>query len=277
MLMAVLGTLAVWGIAESVAAIGLVTLLEIGGLVAILVAATPAALAGGLPEVASDVPAAVALPGFLGAVTIAFFAFIGFEDMVNVVEEVKRPERNMPLAIGLTLAVTTLLYVALAAVSLAVATPAELSASEAPLGLVFGRASGLSAAPFLVVASLATVNGVLVLVIMASRVLYGLARDGAVPALLGRVWARTGTPVPATLLSCAIVLAGALLLPIGTLAQAGSVLTLAIFCLVNLALAALKRRAPAGPGRFAVPRWWPWIACAACAAVLAGEALRLVA
>ncbi len=274
-LIVLLAALALWGIAESVAAIGVVTLVEIGGLLVILAVAAPVTLEASAWPAAAGLP--VAAGSFTAAVVVAFFAFIGFEDMVNVVEEVRMPARTMPLAIGLTLIATTVLYVALVCAALGVAGPAELAASTAPLALVFERATGLSAAPFAVVAGVATVNGVLVLLIMASRVLYGLARQGSLPALLGHVWHRTGTPAPATLLAGAIVLAGALLLPIALLAQASSMLTLTSFTLVNVALIALKRRDPAGTGGFRVPLWWPWLAALASGGVLIAEVWRLAA
>ena len=273
-LVVLLCALALWGIAESVAAIGIVTLIEIGGLIVILAVATPATLGGDPWPVAGSVP--LAATGFIGAVVVAFFAFIGFEDMVNVVEEVRAPQRTMPLAIALTLVTTTLLYVSLACVAMGVAGPAELAASSAPLALVFERATGLSAAPFAVVAGFATVNGVLVLMIMASRVFYGLSRQGSLPAFLGGVWSRTGTPAAATLLVAAIVLACALTLPLALLAQVTSMLTLASFTLVNVALIALKRRVTGGSG-FRVPAWWPWLAALASAGVLVAEVWRLAA
>lgn len=274
-LILLLCALALWGIAESVAAIGLVTLVEIGGLLAILAVAAPATLTGDAWPASGELP--LAAGSFTAAVVVAFFAFIGFEDMVNVVEEVRAPERTMPLAIGLTLVATTVLYVSLVCAALGVVGPAELAASSAPLALVFERATGLSAAPFAVVAGVATVNGVLVLVIMASRVLYGLARQGSLPAPLGHVWGRTGTPALATLLVGAAVLAGALTLPIALLAQASSMLTLTSFTLVNIALIALKRRDAEGTGGFRVPFWWPWLAALASGGVLSAELWRLVA
>jgi basic amino acid/polyamine antiporter, APA family len=274
-LIVVLCALAVWGIAESVAAIGLVTLVEIGGLLVILAVAAPATLSGATWPASGDLP--LAAGSFTAAVVVAFFAFIGFEDMVNVVEEVRAPQHTMPLAIGLTLIATTVLYVSLVCAALGVAGPAELADSTAPLALVFERATGLSAAPFAVVAGIATVNGVLVLVIMASRVLYGLARQGSLPAALGHVWGRTGTPALATLLVGAAVLAGALTLPIALLAQASSMLTLTSFTLVNVALIALKRRDAQGTGGFRVPVWWPWLAALASSGVLIAELWRLLA
>jgi len=272
LLVALLAVIAVWGIAQSVAIVGLVTVLETGGLLLILTVAVPGALDGA----AVTAPAAPSLDGVMAAVVIAFFAFIGFEDMVNVAEEVKEPERTMPRAIVATLVITTLLYVALAWVSSTVVGADALAASDAPLSRVFEQATGWSAAPFAVLAAFATLNGALVLVIMGSRIFYGMACQGSMPRVLGRVWSVTGTPVAATFAAAAVVLVCALALPIGALAQVGSVLTLTVFTVVNIALIAIKRHAPAAPGAFKVPGWWPWLAALASGGVLAGEVVRVV-
>jgi basic amino acid/polyamine antiporter, APA family len=271
LLIILLAALAIWGIAESVTIIGVVTLVEIGGLLVILAVAVPEALTGDLPAANVTVTGS----GLMGAVVIAFFAFIGFEDMVNVAEEVREPERTMPRAILATLLITTVLYVALAWVSIAVTGVEDLATSEAPLGLVFERATGWSSAPFAVVAAFATINGALVLIIMGSRVLYGLARQHSLHRLLGHVWSVTGTPVPATLVAAGFVLICALTMPIGILAQLGAILTLATFATVNIALIAIRRRTDLVPPRFTVPVWWPWLAALASAGVLAGEIARL--
>jgi len=271
-LILLLAGLAIWGIAESVAIIGFVTLVEIAGLLVILVVAAPDALAGGAPVTSMVFTGG----GFTGAVVIAFFAFIGFEDMVNVAEEVRDPERTMPRAILATLLITTVLYVALAWVSIAVTGVEDLATSDAPLGLVFERATGWSSAPFAVVAAFATINGALVLIIMGSRVLYGLATQHSLPRVLGHVWSVTGTPVPATLTAAGFVLICALVMPIGILAQVGAVLTLATFATVNIALIAIKRRTDLVPPRFTVPVWWPWLATLLSITVLGGEAARLL-
>lgn len=271
-LIVLLTALAIWGIAESVTIIAVVTLVELAGLLVILIVATPVAVI----ESAPVTEMAVTGSGFMGAVVIAFFAFIGFEDMVNVAEEVREPERTMPRAIVATLLLTTVLYVALAWVSAAVTGVEDLAASEAPLALVFERATGWSSAPFAVVAAFATINGALVLIIMGSRVLYGLASQRSLPRFLGHVWSVTGTPVPATLAAAGFVLTCALAMPIGILAQLGAVLTLTTFATVNIALIAIKRRADLPAPRFTVPGWWPWVAALFSIAVLAGEGARLL-
>jgi basic amino acid/polyamine antiporter, APA family len=102
---------------------------------------------------------------------------------------------------------------------------------------------------------------------MAGRVIYGLANEGALPAFLARVSARTRTPVIATAISTLIVLTLALGFTITALAEWTSVITLVIFVLVCLALGRIKRRNdPAPEGTFIVPNWVPW--CGALATLL---------
>jgi amino acid transporter len=114
---------------------------------------------------------------------------------------------------------------------------------------------------------------------MASRVLYGLSRQGALPAalgaVLGRVDARTRTPLIATLLVMAAVLVLALWLPIEALAAMTSTVALVVFSLVNLALIRIKRRDPRPPGIWCVPAWIPVAGLLASGAFLALELYRL--
>jgi amino acid transporter len=273
---AVLIAVAVWGIGESVSAAGLITLVEIGGLVVII------AVAGNLGELAERwtelLPASDlgAWRGVGAGALLAFYAFLGFEDMVNVAEEVKDVRRKLPLAIGITLAVTTLLYVAIAAVCVLVVSPAELAESSAPLSLVYERATGAAPTGIAIVGIVAVVNGALIQIIMASRVLYGLAARGHLPAGLARVHARTLTPHYATLLAGAIALVLALGFPLAQLAKGTSVVTLLVFTSVNLALWRIKGRAEATVPVFVVPRWVPALgACTTSGLLLAwlGEAL----
>jgi amino acid transporter len=272
-----LTALAAWGIHESVLAAGIVTVLEIGGLILVVAVAVPA-----MPELGhrlADYHAAqgFAWGGFLIGVLFCFFAFAGFEDMVNVVEEVRRPERVMPWAIATTLVLSTVIYVLVSLAALAVAAPAELAASAAPLALVFERASGISAIPLIAIASFATLNGVVILTVMASRVLYGLSRQGSIPALFGQVNARTHTPVVATVAAGAAVLVLALAVPLGTLAELVSVVILVVFALVNLALGLIKRRDTGVVTGFHMPGFWPWLAFALSLAALIADAARRLA
>lgn len=253
-----LGLLAAWGIRESVIAAGLFTLIEIGGLGLVIVGAAPAA--GELTEhLLATVPpfSLEAWQGIFFGSLLAFYAFLGFEDMVNVAEEVKAAPRTLPVAIILTLVITTLLYLALAIVSVHAVPPAELIASEAPMALVFARGTGASPLAISLISLVALLNGALIQIIMASRVLYGLAARGWLHPVLARVHPRSQTPLAATVLAASAVLVLALGFPIEPLAGTASLLILAVFAAVNLALWRLKRRDPRTVGVIAFPAWVP--------------------
>ena len=251
-----LGVVAAWGVKESVTLAGLMTLLEIGGLLAVV-------WLGG--DRLAEVPARSAelfaigpslWQGVGSAAVLAFYAFLGFEDMVNVAEEVKDVRRAMPIAILVTVAVTTVLYALVSAVSVLAVPPAELAASEAPLALVFERCGG-SARVLGAIGICALLNGALIQLIKASRVLFGLAGQGGVPAILGRVGSRTRTPVLATALVTVLAALLAAAFPLETLAEATSIVTLATFALAHLALLLVKRRDPRPAEATVFPGWVP--------------------
>jgi len=272
-----LGGLAAIGIVESVVAASLFTLLEILGLLLIVwvgVGATPDLL-GRLPE---TLPPFALGPwtGIFAGGLLAFFAFIGFEDMVNVAEEVRDVTRVLPLAIVLTLLVTGLVYIAVATVAVLVVDPAELAVSEAPLLLIYQRSGGQVPALVTMISIVATLNGALIQMIMGSRILYGLADQGALPAPLARVNRRTRTPLLATALVVGTTLVFALLFPIETLARGTSAMTLFVFSLVNLALVRLKQRGPAPAGILSMPPAVPVLGFLGSAGFLVLELLQLL-
>jgi amino acid transporter len=248
-----LGVIAAWGITESVTLAALVTVVEVGGLVLVVavgahsaIDSPPASPSPGLGEGAG------AIGVFAGAV-LAFYAFLGFEDMINVAEEVKDAPRIMPRAIVLTLAATTVLYLAVATVAVRVVPADDLAGAEAPLALVYEHATGRFPATISAIGALAVINGAMIQIIMASRVLYGLAAQGWLPSVLARVHPRVRTPLPATALVTGLILALALALPLVRLAEAASLITLVIFALVNAALWRIKRAGPTPPGLWSVP------------------------
>ncbi|MHA1166128.1 MAG: APC family permease [Alphaproteobacteria bacterium] len=254
-----LGLAVAWGILESVMVAALLTLIEIGGLV--LVIYRGFALK---PELMSELDRLVppfevgAWTGILSASLLAFFAFIGFEDIANVAEEVKQPRKTLPKAIILTLLITTLIYFAVVSVVVLVVPMNTLSVSTAPLALIFEQAGSRAGNLFIVIAVVATVNGVLIQMIMASRVLYGLASQGSLPGVLAYINPVTRTPLVATALVVAIILVLALALPITELAETTSRIVLCVFMLVNLALLRLKWSGrDADDDVFQVPMWVP--------------------
>jgi amino acid transporter len=265
-----LALVATWGILESVALAALFTLIEVGGLLAVIVAGLGADLPIGaaLPRIFAppmDVPV---WSGIAFASLLAFFAFIGFEDLANVVEEVREPERTMPRAIGWTLGISIVLYFLVAAIAVLAVPLDQLSASSAPLSLVFQKVAGISPASISAIAIVATLNTVLVQMTMASRVIYGMSHHGDLPALLGRVNPHTATPLLATWLVAILVALLAVSLPIERLAEWTSIATLVVFALVNLALIRLQRT-PTPPRGFAAPRWVPVAGLASCLLMLA--------
>ena len=270
-----MGAIAAWGIKESVTFAGAMTLIEVGGLVLLIAAGAlwEPDLVSRLPEMVPPLANPIALVGLIGAAHLAVFAFIGFEALVNVAEELHAPQRTLPRAIFLTLALTTVLYVLVVWVALVAVPPAELAAAKAPLALVFERLTGASPRTMSLIAVIATLNGIIVQIILAARVLYGLARQGSLPAPLGRVSPLTRTPLLATGLTVTLVLVLALLLPLEQLADLTSRFTLILFALVNLALIRIKGREDMLPPRhgYVAPRWVPWAGLVSCVAFLLAD------
>jgi APA family basic amino acid/polyamine antiporter len=271
----VLGAVAAWGILESVLLASVFTLIEVGGLLAIIVAAAHA----DLPIVSALVqplPLETAkLSGIAFASLLAFFAFVGFEDLANVVEEAKVPHRDIPRAMVLTLLISTILYVAVAGIAIS-AVPAEmLAASPAPLSLVFRKVAGVSPATISAIAIVATLNTILAQMTMAARVIYGMARQGDLPRIAGHVHPRTATPLFATFLIVLLVIVLALSISFERLAEGTSLATLVVFALVNLSLLKLRHRRVLSHGpHVSVPVWVPAAGLAISIAMIASALLK---
>lgn len=249
-----MGLLAWWGITQSVTAAAIITVVEIFGLIFVIIWALGPSGRNGV-ELATLFPPfeAEAWAGISGATILAFFAFVGFEDMANVAEEVKEPRRTIPRAIIYTLLVATVLYVA-TSVAVLLSVPIDaLAASAAPLALVFVAAPAGVQLGFTAIAVVATVNGVLIQMIMVSRVIFGMADRGRLPAALARLSARTQTPTVATAAVVLCILGLSLFLPIAQLAAWTSQIVLTVFVGVNLALIAIKRKGFAAADHFHVP------------------------
>jgi APA family basic amino acid/polyamine antiporter len=248
--------IACWGVVESVAIAALVTLLEIGGLVFVVIVAWPE-FTHAMPRL----PELVELHGLeMGTVwagaALAFYALIGFEDMVNVAEEVDDVSKTLPRAIMLTLGITGILYFVIAFVAVSIIPLDQLASSQAPMAELYESATGQQPYVIGLIGIFAVVNGALIQMIMSARIIYGLSRRGHLPAIWNKVSPVTHTPVRATILVSAIILVLAALLPLVTLAQFTSVITLAVFTIVNLALVVVKRRGGKPPS-FIVPMWVP--------------------
>ncbi|WP_101067948.1 APC family permease [Roseovarius salinarum] len=257
---------AIAGVLESLAVAAVFTALEVLGLILVVYAGFTAPAA-----VDFTAPAGIAWAGVASAAVLAFFAFIGFEDIVNMAEEVPHPERTLPRAILLSLAITSVLY-ALVSFAAVRAVPLDrLGPSEQPLALVWQAGPGGSGHFLSLIAVAAALNGVLAQIVMVSRVLFGLGRRSRAFAVFHHAHPRLGTPVRATALVGAVVIAGALGLQVAALAEVTSTILLVAFVLVNAALVAAKRRGPAR-APFTVPMAVPVLGLLAALAALAVSA-----
>lgn len=274
----VLTVIAVAGILEAVLVAAILTAIEVGGLVLVVWVSRDVFAGTGpwLVEMAGslDMSAATQAAIVSGAV-LAFFAFIGFEDMVNVAEEVREPARTMPRAIVLTLVITGVLYVIVSLALLLGDAGGDVIGSETPLAALFAASTGASPIPIVLIGTLAIVNGALIQIVMGARVVYGLASQRQLPGVLAYVHPRLRTPAVATPLIGLLVLTAALVLPLETLARTTSVIVLMVFVLVNLALIAMRRREPRQEkSGFRVPIWVPVAGAAASAALAAFQLLE---
>ena len=267
---ALMGLIAAWGIRESILFAGLLTIIEIVGLLTILAGASVSET-DFLSRLGEVLPAidGVHLPGIAAASLIAFFAFIGFENIDSIAEETRNPQRTLGYAIFITLGLSTVLYAAVATVAVLAIAPAELALLEAPLAELFLRMTGMSSLAITLIAIVATLNGIIVQIIMTSRVLYGLANKRQLPAVFALVHPVTRTPLVATGIAAGAGLVLALAFPIAGLAEWTSRITLAIFILACSALIRIKLRGtPAPPGTFVVPLWVPIVGVLLCAVLL---------
>jgi len=259
-IVAVSGAVAARGIGETAWLAASLTVLEVGGL--LLVAWVARDALSDLPARAGELipPFEIGAWGsILGASVICFYAFLGFEDMVNVAEEVKDVRRTLPKSILWTLGLTLAIYALLTVTAVLAVPPGELAQSNAALALVYERATGGSAWLLAGIGALAMSNGALIQIVKSSRILYGLADRGALPGALGRIHPRSHTPLLATGLVTVAVAALALMVPLEELARATSLITLAVFALICGALVRVRSKASGPTVGFRVPIWVPWV------------------
>lgn len=233
-LVSLLTLLAAYGVFASVSVAAAIALLEIAGLGIIIWGG----LSLGEFQPVDLVPSAgtTLWPGIFAGALLAFYAFIGFEDIVNMAEETREPQRTLPLAVMGSLLIASILYFAVAYIAIATVPLDQLAGHEAPMALVVETHGLVSPAFISVISMLAVVNGALVQIIMASRVIYGIGKMNRRLQGLANVNDRTQTPVKATLLVGLLVLTLALAFNVESLAKLTSLITLTIFFFVNLAL-----------------------------------------
>jgi len=251
-----------WGIKQSVVLASAITLLEIFGLLLILWTGKSQFLK--IPqnlEVIIPSTDPVVLTGIFTGGLVAFFSFICFEDIVYIGEEVKNPRKTLPRAIIYSLIIATILYMGIALVSVLSISTEELSTSKAPLATVLARNSNIPVGIINLIALFAIINGAFIQIIMASRLLYGMANQNWIPKIFSIIHAGTRTPIYNTIFVCIITLIFSLWFPILTLAKITGFILITVFIFVNASLCMIKLRSSESPdSAWIMPVWIPVLA-----------------
>ncbi len=209
----------------------------------------------------------------LQSAVLTFFAFIGFEDILNVSEEVRDPKRNVPIGLIAAMLGATALYLGVAITAVSVVPWQELSTAPAPLGAVMERAAPwLPAVVYTVITIFAVANTALINYVMGSRLIFGMARQGLLPKLLASIHPTRNTPHYATvamfIAATALILAG----DVSQLASATVILLLGVFILMNTAQVILMRRPGEPPAAIRLPIAVPIVAALICTVMLVSRA-----
>ncbi len=262
------------GVGESVKLNVVLTIIEISGLLMVILVGLWAFTDGDVDfsrvvafETASDKHAFLAVTT---ATSLAFFAMVGFEDSVNMAEETKDPVNVFPKVLLSGLSIAGVVYVIVAIVAVALVPVGELAASDTPLvEVVKAGAPGMPIEDILPVISMFAVsNTALINMLMASRLIYGMARQHVLPPVLGSVHPTRRTPWVAIMFTTTIafglifyVTAFANSNAIALLGGTTSLLLLTVFAMVNVAVLVLRRDVRAAGGHFKTPTALPVIGC----------------
>jgi amino acid transporter len=179
----------------------------------------------------------------IAATTLAFFAMVGFEDSVNMVEESKDPSKIFPKVLLTGLLATGLIYILVSISAITLVPAAELGEGEAPLlKVVSTGAPGFPLGIFGIITMFAVANSALINMLMASRLVYGMSREGVLPPILGRV--HRGRRTPYIAIAFTSLLAFGLVTFVGAVPALGgttALLLLGVFTIVNIAVLVLRK------------------------------------
>ena len=265
------------GVGESVKLNVVLTIIEISGLMMVIVVGLFAFTGGGDVDFSRVVAFDTAsdknwFMAVTTATSLAFFAMVGFEDSVNMAEETKDPVKTFPKVLLSGLTIAGLVYVVVAIVAVALVPIGTLEESETPLvEVVKAGAPGLPIEDILPFISMFAVsNTALINMLMASRLIYGMARQRVLPPVLGKVHPKRHTPWIAIIFTTLIafglifyVTAFANSKAISLLGGTTSLLLLAVFAVVNVSVLVLRRDVKAANGNFKTPTVLPVFGCIA--------------
>jgi len=192
--------------------------------------------------------------GIILAFVLIFFAFIGFEDMANVAEEVKRPKKTIPRAIILSVVITGIIYILVSLSVVRVINWEELGQSAAPLAAIAERSLGIGGSITLsAIALFATASTVLITLVAGSRILYGMAHNKSLPLSLGKIHSKTKTPWIAVI---GILITSIAFTLIGDIVIVANITVFAVvitFAMINLSVIVLRYTEPNLERSFRVP------------------------
>jgi len=271
---AVISAVNLRGIRESVGLNLGLTAIELTGLLLVVVIGLAFLLdGGGDPGRALEFKSGEAVPlAILAGASLAFFALIGFEDSVNVAEETRDPSKVFPRALFVGLGIAGAVYMLVTVIASMAVETSKLVESDGPLLEVVDQGPlGMSTKVFAAIALFALTNGALINLIMASRLVYGMSREGIVPKALGRVHPGRRTPYVAIAFTASLA---ALLVVVGdleTLADTTVLLLLFVFVCVNTAVLVLRRE-PVEHEHFRAPTWVPVLGVITCVALIIQKA-----
>ncbi len=229
----------IWGISQSLLVASLITIIEVIGLLFVIYAVIDLNEFKNykLPEATSVLNNGSVI---FYAAFISFYAYIGFEDIVNIAEETIDPTKVVPLAIILSLVLSTLIYVTLS-IACTLFVPADVfSSSNAPLVSII-EYKGYDPTVMALISMIAIINGALVQLIMASRVLYGMAKQNVFVSVFKKVNEKTRTPIIATITIVIFITFLATSFNLVTLAELTSTVTLVVFITVQASLLFLPK------------------------------------
>lgn len=267
----VVGFIVFWGMRESMMMNALCTIIEISGL--FIVIAVGVSYLGNVDYLDATTPANptgdLSFSLILTGAVLTFYSFVGFEDILNVSEEVKDPQRNLPIGLITAVAISSLIYVTISLIAVSVLPPVDLAGSKQPLVDVVAKAApAFPTAIFSIISMFAVANTALLNYVMGSRLLYGMATQKLLPSALAKIHPVRHTPHVAAGTILVILLGLALAGDISVLAKATSVLLLICFTVVNMSLVVLKRKKNEPKGRFEVPTFVPVLGSIVCVTML---------
>jgi APA family basic amino acid/polyamine antiporter len=258
------------GISESVKLNVALTTIEVLGLLLIIVIAL-AAMVNGDGDVgrAFEFKEGESVVGaMVGGAALAFYALIGFEDSVNVAEECERPERDYPRALFAGLLIAGAIYLAVSALASMIVPTDKLAESTGPLlEVVQVGPLSVSTKLFAAIALFAVANGALINMIMASRLTYGMSRQGIVPRIFGVVHPGRRTPLAAILFTTALAMILITTGDLSDLADTTVLLLLVVFIVVNVSVLVLRRDRVAHD-HFRAPTALPVVGVVVCIALM---------